>query len=116
MKFLYYFKRKTNIDSIVKKYMDAGVLRDKITVTKQPSVCVYSITRKCIVGENGNSILEIIPNGDGNFRASYENNRRVSLLCRSTINADEINNSNGIIVTDATYGKPVFRFGFIPII
>ena len=26
----------------------------------------------------------------------------------------EINESEGIIVTNATYGKPYFRFGFIP--
>ena len=28
---------------------------------------------------------------------------------------EEINNSKGIIVTDKTYGKPYYRYDFIPI-
>lgn len=102
--------------NLQRKYTDVGVLPDKITVTKLSSMCTWSLTRKCLVNENGVDALEIIPNGDGNFRASYENNRMISLLCHSSIDPDKINNSNGIIITDATYGKPVFRFGFIPTI
>ena len=103
------------METLIKKYVDAGVFQNKIIVSSLPSVCNWSLSRKCLVGENGfEQVLEILDNGDGNKRLSYENNRMVSMQNRTEINVDEINNSNGIIISDATYGKPYFRFGFIP--
>ena len=102
------------MEKLIKKYVDAGVLREKIIVSELPSFCNWSLSRKCLVGENDIEPLEILDCGDGNKKLSFENNRLVSLMNWTEINADVINGSNGIIITDATYGKPYFRFGFIP--
>lgn len=99
---------------LIKKYLKAGVHQSKIIITEQPSVVIWSISRKCIVGENGINPLEIIEDENGNMRTSYENNIMVSMLIRTVLtkeDIDEINNSNGIICTNAKDG---FRFGFIP--
>ena len=74
---------------------------------------MWSISRKCLVGENGVEPLELLDDGDGNLRLSIENNRMVSMQNRIKINADEINNSNGIIISSET-GTPYYRFQFIP--
>lgn len=102
------------METLIKKYVDAGVFQNKIILSSLPSVCNWSLSRKCLAGENGIDTLEILDNGDGNKRLSFENNRLVSMQNRTEINVDEINNSNGIINSDATYGKPYFRFDFIP--
>jgi len=101
---------------LVEKYINIGVQYNKIITTKQPNVVNWSLSRKCIVGENGIEPLEIIDD-NGNKRISYENNRLVSMLIRTELtkeDIDEINNSNGIICTDALYGRDGFRYGFIP--
>jgi hypothetical protein len=102
------------METLIKKYVDAGVIQSKIIVSRLPSVCNWSLSRNCLVGENNIELLEVLDNGDGNKRISFENNRIVSMQNRTEINIDEINNSNGIIISNATYGKPYFRFGFIP--
>ena len=102
------------METLIKKYVDAGVFQNKIIVSTLPSVCNWSLSRKCLVGENGIKPLEVLDDGDGNKHLSFENNRMVSMQNRTEINVDEINNSNGIIISDATYGKQYFRFGFIP--
>lgn len=107
-------KEKKIIENLVKKYVDAGVFQNKIIVSSLPSVCVWSVSRNCLVGENQIEALELINEDNGSKRLSGENNRTVSMLNRTEINVDEINNSNGIIVSDATYGQTYFRFGFIP--
>ena len=96
------------------KYLDIGVSPEKIIISQLPSVCNWSLSRKCLVGENGVEPMELLDDVDGNSRFSYENNRLVSMQNRIEIDVDEINNSNGIIISNATYGKPYFRFGFIP--
>ena len=70
-----------------------------------------------MVNENGIDSLEVITE-NGNTRLSNENNRIVAMLNRkeNDVDVDEINNSDGIIVSDATYGKPHYRFEFIPTI
>jgi len=102
------------METLIKKYVDAGVFQNKIIVSSLPSVCTWSLSRKCLVGENGIEPLEVLDDGNGNKRLSNENNRLVSMQNRAEINVDEINNSKGIIISNATYGKPYFRFGFIP--
>ena len=102
------------METLMKKYIDAGVLTDKIIVSSLPSVCNWSLSRKCLVGENNIEPLEILDDVNGNKEFSFKNNRIISMQNRTEIDADEINNSNGIIISDATYGKPYFRFGFIP--
>jgi len=102
------------MENLIKKYVDAGVHQNKIIVSTLPSVCNWSLSRKCLVGENGVEPLELLDIGNGNKELSYKNNRMISMQNRTEINADEINNSNGIIISDATYGKTYFRFAFIP--
>jgi hypothetical protein len=94
---------------VLKKYTDAGVNENKLILSKQPSVCKWSLTRKCLVGENGVASGDVV-----NSVLTYENTRIVSMQNRTTIDVFEINNSNGIIVSEAIYDKPYFRFGFIP--
>lgn len=102
---------------LIEKYIKVGVHQNKLIATKQPSAVIWSISRKCVVGENGVEPLEVIDDGNGNKKLSYENNRMVTLLVRTKLtkeDIDEINNSNGIICTDALYGREGFRYGFIP--
>jgi hypothetical protein len=105
------------MEELVEKYVKSGVHQNKIITTKQPSVVNWSISRKCVVGENGIESLEVIDDEYGNKRLSCENNRLVSMLFRTELtneNINEINNSNGIICTDVLYGREGFRYGFIP--
>jgi len=100
------------------RFINKGVHQTKIITTNSPSVVIWSKTRKCIVGgkDQPNS-LEVIDDGNGNLKATYENNIFISLQNRSELSefdVKEINESEGIIVTNATYGKPYFRYGFIP--
>ena len=91
---------------IIKKYTDLGITCD-IIYTRNPSVCTFSITRKCLVGESGVSALELHGN-----KLTYENNRLVSLQVHDNPNVQNINQSNGIIVTE--YDSDCYRFAFIP--
>jgi phosphoribosyl-ATP pyrophosphohydrolase len=102
------------MNDLINKYTDLGVKRDKIFVSTQPAMATWSYTRKCVVGENGVETLEIVPTNDGNHEITFKNNVRVSLLCYDTLPVKKINDSDGIIITAETYGKPYFRFGFIP--
>jgi hypothetical protein len=100
------------MEKLINGYLEKGVHRNKIFATEQPSVCIWSLTRKCLVSENKNEAADVIDN-----KLSFKNNRIVSLQTRDVLTqemVDEINNSDGIIVTDATYGKPYFRYAFIP--
>ncbi len=103
---------------LVEKYVKVGVHQNKIITTKQPSVVIWSLSRKCIVGgDTGIEPLEVIYDENGNGKLSYENNRMVSMLIRTELtknDIDEINNSEGIICTDALYDREGFRYGFIP--
>lgn len=106
-------------NKLIEKYLEKDINPDKIITTKQPSVVNWSLSRKCIVGINGIEPLEVIYDLNGNKRLSYENNRLVSMLIRTKLkkeDIDEINNSNGIICTDSLYGREGFRYGFIPTI
>lgn len=103
---------------LINKYVNEGVHQNKIITTKSPSVVNWSLTRKCIVGrETGIEPLEVIDDGNGNKRISFENNRLVSMQIRTELTIEdinEINNSKGIICTDALYGRDGFRYVFIP--
>jgi hypothetical protein len=103
---------------LVEKYVKEGVYQNKIITTKQPSVVNWSLTRKCIVGgDTGIEPLEVIFDEKGNGKISFENNRLVSMKIRTKLtkeDIDQINNSEGIICTDALYGRDGFRYGFIP--
>jgi hypothetical protein len=94
------------------------VYQTKIIPTVSPSVVIWSKTRKCLVdGKDQPNSLEVIDDGNGNLRATDDNNIFISLQNRSELtesDVKEINESEGIVVTNATYGKPYFRFGFIP--
>jgi len=106
------------IQETITRFINKGVYQTKITPTESPSVVVWSKTRKCLVGgkDQPNS-LEVIYDGDGNLSLGIDNNIFISLQNRSELSESdvkEINESEGIIVTNVTYGKPYFRYGFIP--
>lgn len=106
-------KISEKMDELIETYIKKGVFRNKIIITKYPAICSWSLTRKCLVNENNVETLELIDNV-----LTYKNNRIITLIVRSELTNDdinEINNSDGIIITDALYGKPYFRYGFIPI-
>ena len=98
-------------------YMELGIKPEKIIETENPSVVIWSLSRKRIVGGKGQEpALEIIKQPDGNARISYENNRMVTMQLHKegVIPVDKINQSDGIIVTDKAYGLPYYRFAYIP--
>lgn len=99
---------------MVEKYLELGVEKDKIFVTVNPSICTWSLSRKCLVGGklDGPPSEELVAIGNGDFELTYENNRMVSLLNHSEIDVDLINNSTGIIIPDQP--EEYFRFGFVP--
>mgnify|MGYP003635894854 CR=1 FL=1 len=100
-----------------KKYLQLGIKDEKIIETEMPSVVIWSLSRKRIVGGKGQEpAIEIIKQPDGNARTSYENNRMVTMQIHKEglIPVNKINQSDGIIVTDETYGLPYYRFGYIP--
>tara|TARA_R110002153_G_scaffold269343_1_gene434884 strand:+ start:770 stop:1093 length:324 start_codon:yes stop_codon:yes gene_type:complete len=100
-----------------KKYLQLGINDEKIIETEMPSVVIWSLSRKRIVGGTGQEpALEVIKQPDGNARTSYENNRMVTMQLHKEglIPVNKINQSDGIIVTGKTYGLPHYRFGYIP--
>lgn len=105
--------------ALVAKYIYLGVKRDKLYITVNPSVAIWSLTRKCMVGGRGQpEALEAVKDSNGNYYSSYANNRTVTLQVRNKITpelVEEINNSEGIVVTSETYGGQYeYRFAFIP--
>ena len=112
------FKTHETIQETVTRFINKGVYQTKITSTESPSVVVWSKTRKCFVGGKGQpDPLEVVDDGNGNLKATYDNNIFISLHSKTELtesDVKEINESEGIVVTNATYGKPYFRFGFIP--
>ncbi len=106
-----------SIESTVQRFIERGVYQNKITTTNITSV-IWSKTRKCLVGgKDQPDPLEVVSDDNGNSIATYDNNVIISLQNRSELtefDVKKINESEGIIVTNATYGKPYFRFGFIP--
>ena len=106
------------IQETITRFINKGVYQTKIIPTVSPSVVIWSKTRKCLVdGKDQPNSLEVIDDGNGNLRATYDNNIFIFLQNRSELtesDVKEINESEGIVVTNATYGKPYFRFGFIP--
>ena len=106
------------IQETVTRFINKGVYQTKIISTELPSVVIWSKTRKCLVGgKDQPNPLEIVDNGNEGKKATYDNNIFISLQNRSELtefDVKEINESEGIVVTNATYGKPYFRFGFIP--
>lgn len=106
-----------DIKQTVLRFINKGVHQNKIISTEAPSVVIWSKTRKCLVGgKDQPDSLEIV-NVDGKLKATYDNNIFISLHVRTELtdwDIEKINKSNGIIVTNATYGKEYFRYGFIP--
>lgn len=99
---------------LIEKYVKEGVHESKIIITKRPSTANWSLSRKCLVGENGVEALEVIDEEDGSKRLSFQNNVWISMSVRTTLtkeDVDRINNSNGIVCTSCLDG---FRYGFIP--
>jgi hypothetical protein len=106
------------IHATLNRFIQAGVFKSKMIPTENPSVVIWSKTRKCLVGGKGQpDTLELIQRINGVYELTYENNIFISLQVRSELtesDVKEINESEGIIVTNATYGEPYFRYGFIP--
>ena len=92
-------------------YINAGVFAEKLHRSELPSVARWNVRLKKVV-DRQEEILDIIPDGK-NFKATVENNRLVSMLCRTVLTVEDvidINNSDGIIFTNWEN----FRYGFIP--
>ena len=110
--------KEETIQETVTRFINKGVYQTKIIATKSPSLVIWSKTRKCLVGGKYQpDALELVDDGNGNLEVTVDNNIFIPLRCRSELTESdvrEINESEGIIVTNATYGKPYFRFGFIP--
>ena len=110
--------KEETIQETVTRFINKGVYQTKIITTEVPSVVIWSKTRKCLVGGKYQpDPLELVDDGNGNLKVTVDNNIFISLQCRSELtesDVKEINESEGIIVTNVTYGKPYFRFGFIP--
>lgn len=110
--------KEETIQETVGRFIKKGVHQTKIIPTESCSMVTWSKTRKCLVGgKNQPESLELVDDGNGNLRITYENNVCFFLLNRSELtesDVEEINESEGIVVTNATYGRPYFRFGFIP--
>jgi hypothetical protein len=106
------------LNQTLKRFIDKGVHQTKIILTESPSVVTWSKTRKCLVGGKYQpDALEVFDDGNGNLKLTVDNNILISLQNRSELtqsDVNEINESEGIVVTNATYGKPYFRYGFIP--
>lgn len=100
------------METTLKGYMDLGVLREKLFYTQSPSICLWSITRNCLVGGVDKYPAEELVKDGKNYKVTYENNRMVSLKVRTGIAVDEINNSAGIIITDCDDG---FCYDYVPI-
>ena len=68
------------LQETLNRFINKGVHQTKIITTNSPSVVIWSKTRKCLVGgkDQPNS-LEVIDDGMGNLRATYDNNIFISL-------------------------------------
>lgn len=110
--------KEETIQETVTRFINKGVYQAKIIATESPSLVIWSKTRKCLVGGKYQpDALELVDDGNGNLELTVDNNIFIPLRCRSELTESdvrEINESEGIIVTNATYGKPYFRFGLIP--
>ena len=109
--------KREPIHATLNRFIQAGVFESKMIPTENPSVVIWSKTRKCLVGGKGQpDALELIQRINGVYELTYENNIFISLQVRSELtesDVKEINESKEIIVTNATYGEPYFRYGFI---
>ena len=80
-----FFGQNESLEDTKLMYVRLGVDKDKIVTTETPSIVDY-------------------------------NGHYISLHIRTELtqqDIEEINNSDGIIVTNKVYGKPYFRYGFI---
>lgn len=79
-------EEEKTLEETKQQYIEAGVDKNKILTTEAPALAVYD-------------------------------DRYVSLQVRTKLTEQdikEINESDGIIVTNQVYGKSHFRYGFIP--
>lgn len=94
-----------------------GVLPEKVVITEHASVCMWSTSRRCLVGENGIPSGEVVIDEHGNGALTFENNVLVSLQLHLGLDSNEvikINNSDGIIASKANNGGVYFRYAFKP--
>jgi hypothetical protein len=105
-----------SIEETKLRFINKGIYENKIITTLLPSVVIWNKRKKCLV--SGKDTLDICTDNNGNYILTYNNNVFISLQNRSELtklDIDEINNSNGIIITNKTYGKQYYRYGFIPV-
>jgi glutaredoxin len=95
----------------IERYLNAGVLREKIHVTYNPSVCKWS-HRKARVLDSTDESFDVVKDKKGNLSADFSKMVLVSLQPHKSLDVKKINNSNGIIIT--IYNGLYYRFGFIP--
>ena len=74
------------IQETITKFINKGVYQTKIIPTESPSVVTWSKTRKCLVGGKYQpDALEVVDDGNGNLKATYDNNIFISLQNRSDL-------------------------------
>ena len=72
------------LQETVTRFINEGVYQTKIITTELPSVVIWSKTRKCLVGgKDQPDSLEIVVDGEGNQKATYDNNIFISLQNRN---------------------------------
>lgn len=94
---------------------DLSKISVSIIFTNSPSIVIWSITRKCLVGGlHQPPALELYQEENGKHILGYKNNRFVTLLNHKLTSEliETINKSNGIIVSNTETNN--LRFGFIP--
>ena len=106
-----------NKDLEIERYVSLGINPNKI-VFMDGVTGIWSITRKCLVGgKDQPPTIEVTQYGMTQ-RATYENNRFLSVKSYTELSTDiinQINKSNGIVITKQPADKSnQFRFDFIP--
>lgn len=104
---------ETEKTKLIEKYTKLGINSNKIIVTTR-SIVLWSLMKKQIIDYKESS--ELIKNRNL-LRFSQEKSRTVNLELHPNISKKDvikINESEGIIVSTVTYGKPYYRYGFIP--
>ena len=102
---------------LIKKYTDLGIKKEKLFVINSPTV-VWSKTKNCLLTGLPDGFDVSYKDGKMEYYAKdYKNNIHLSVKSYDNISVDmitKINNSNGIVIYGETYGKPHYRFDFIP--
>ena len=87
--------KEETIQETVTRFINKGVYQTKITSTESPSVVIWSKTRKCLVGgKDQPPTLEVVDDGSGNKKVTYDNNIFISLQNRTELTESDVTSSD----------------------